>query len=79
MLSDTDQAILTFERNHWHYQGSKEQAIRDTFDIPVTRYFQRLNALIDDPEALAAHPVLVKRLQRIRDSRREARAAGRGR
>lgn len=34
-----------------------------------TRYYQRLNILLEDVEALAAYPVLVHRLTRIRDSR----------
>lgn len=63
-LSDRDRAILDFERGLWHYQGSKEQAIRDTFDMSATRYAQIVAALVRKPEALEAHPVLVNRLRR---------------
>lgn len=73
MLNDRDRAMLDFERQQWRYRGAKEQAIRDTFDLTATRYYQLLNALIEQPEVLAYDPVLVKRLRRLRS----ARAAGR--
>ena len=57
--------------------GAKEQAIREQFDMSATRYYQVLNALIDQPEALAFDPMLVKRLQRMRAARQRARSARR--
>lgn len=76
-LSDRDRSILDFERQWWRYAGSKEQAIRDLFDMSSTRYYQMLNALIDRPEALAHDPMLVKRLQRMRAQRQRQRTARR--
>ena len=76
-LSDRDREILEFERQWWKYAGAKEQAIRDLFDMSATRYYQVLNTLVDRPEALAADPMLVKRLRRLRASRQKARAARR--
>jgi hypothetical protein len=76
-LSRRDREILAFERQWWRYAGAKEQAIRDLFDMSATRYYQVLNALIDRPEALAADPMLVKRLRRLRSSRQRARSARR--
>lgn len=76
-LSRRDREILAFERQWWKYAGAKEQAIRDLFDMSATRYYQVLNALIDRPEALAADPMLVKRLRRLRSSRQRARSARR--
>lgn len=75
VLTDRDQAMLEFERQWWKFAGSKEEAIRQKFDMSGTRYFQILNDLIDRPEALAADPLLVKRLRRMRSSRQKARAA----
>ncbi|CAN5728517.1 DUF3263 domain-containing protein [soil metagenome] len=69
--------ILAFERQWWQYAGAKEQAIRELFGMSATRYYQVLNALIDKPEALAADPMLVKRLRRLRSSRQRARSARR--
>lgn len=61
--------ILAFERQWWRRPGAKEQAIRDTFGLTVTRYYQLLNRLLDEPAALAADPVLVNRLRRLRSRR----------
>ena len=76
-LSDRDRAILEFERQWWKYAGAKEQAIRDLFDMSATRSYQVLNALLDNPAALEADPMLVKRLRRMRASRQRARSARR--
>jgi hypothetical protein len=76
-LSQRDVDILEFERQWWKYAGAKEQAIRDLFDMSATRYYQVLNALLDRPEALAADPMLVKRLRRMRAARQRQRSARR--
>lgn len=76
-LSERDLAILEFERQWWRYAGAKEQAIRELFDCSATRYYQLLNALIDDPAALRADPMLVKRLRRMRSARQRSRSARR--
>jgi hypothetical protein len=76
-LSRRDREILAFERQWWKYAGAKEQAIRELFDMSTTRYYQVLNALIDTPSALAADPMLVKRLRRLRASRQRQRSARR--
>ncbi|GAA3893502.1 DUF3263 domain-containing protein [Saccharothrix violaceirubra] len=76
-LTDREREILAFERQWWKYAGAKEQAIRELFDMSGTRYYQLLNALIDKEAALAADPMLVKRLRRSRSGRQRARAAKR--
>ncbi len=76
-LSDKDIDILDFERSWWKHAGVKEQAIRERFDMSATRYYQVLNALIDRPEALAADPLLVRRLRRLRSQRQRQRSARR--
>jgi Protein of unknown function (DUF3263) len=76
-LTRREREILAFERQWWKYAGGKEQAVRDLFDMSTTRYYQVLNALIDRQEALAADPMLVKRLRRLRASRQRARSARR--
>ncbi|TNM64358.1 DUF3263 domain-containing protein [Streptomyces sp. NP160] len=72
-LSQLDLAVLAVERRTFRRRGEKEQAVRDELDLSATRYYQRLNALLDDPEALAADPVLVGRLRRLRDERTAGR------
>jgi hypothetical protein len=45
--------------------------------MSATRYYQVLNALIDNPAAMEADPMLIKRLNRLRASRQRARSARR--
>jgi hypothetical protein len=73
-LSERDLAILDLERTWWRHAGSKERAIRERFSISPTRYYQLLNRLLDDPEAMRHDPMLVKRLRRLRASRSRARS-----
>ncbi len=72
-LSERDAAILDFEHRGWRHAGAKEEAIRAEFGLSAARYYQLLNALIDSPAAVVHDPMLVRRLQRIRDSRTQAR------
>ncbi len=76
-LSSREREILAFERQWWKYAGAKEQAIRELFDMSATRYYQILNGLIDQQDALANDPMLIKRLRRLRSGRQRARAASR--
>jgi len=76
-LARREREILAFEAQWWKYAGAKEQAVRELFDMSATRYYQVLNALIDKPAAMAADPMLVKRLRRLRASRQRTRAARR--
>jgi len=76
-LTERDAQVLEFERQWWKYAGAKEQAIRDLFDMSSTRYYQVLNQIIDNPQALACDPLLVKRLRRLRATRQRARSARR--
>jgi len=74
-LSARDREILDFEATFYRYQGAKEQAVRDLFDMSATRYYQVLNSLLENPAALAYSPVLVKRLRRLRKQRQQLRTA----
>jgi hypothetical protein len=69
-LSERDRAVLDFERRSWPGAGAKERAIRERLGLSPTRYYQLLNALLDDPAALAHDPVTVNRLRRRREDRR---------
>jgi len=73
-LSARDLAMLAFERASWKHGGLKEEAIREEFGVSAARYYQLLGALIDSPAALQEDPMLVKRLQRLRDARTVRRA-----
>ena len=73
-LSDLEVRILDFERQWWKYAGAKDAAIKELFNISAKQYFELLNNLIDRPDALAASPLLVKRLRRLREARIASRA-----
>lgn len=73
-LTRRDRDVLQFERQWWQFAGAKEQAIKEMFDLSPTRYYQVLNAVIDNPAALAFDPLLVRRLRRMRQSRQQARS-----
>lgn len=77
-MDDVDRSILAFEaeNTHWKYQGAREAAIRQRFDLTPTAYAQRVVRLLSDPAAYAADPSTVQRLRRIRDQRGQARRRG---
>ncbi len=75
-LSERDIRILSFERSWWRFPGAKEREILEVLGMPVTRYYQLLNELIDRPEAAEFDPGLVSRLRRQRSRRRRIRSAG---
>ncbi|MDT0428471.1 DUF3263 domain-containing protein [Streptomyces salyersiae] len=72
-LSDQERAVLAVERQSWPGPGAKERAIRERLGMSPVRYFQLLNALLDDRRALEEDPVTVNRLRRVRDARRDRR------
>ncbi|MFB7226445.1 DUF3263 domain-containing protein [Streptomyces fimicarius] len=72
-LSVRERALLALERRSWVGPGAKERAIREELGMSPVRYFQLLNALIEDERALREDPVTVNRLRRVRDARRGRR------
>ncbi|MGV0372889.1 DUF3263 domain-containing protein [Corynebacterium pilbarense] len=70
MLSDTDLAVLRFAARAPRSIGAREDAVRSELGMQPIRYYQHLNRLLDSPDALAAEPQLVRRLQRLRDGQR---------
>lgn len=71
-LPERDAGILEFEGREWSHPGAKEEAIRVELGLSTARYYQRLNAVIESPAALAHDPMLVRRLRRLREARRRA-------
>lgn len=76
-LTEQDHDILAFERRWWKHAGAKDTRVRELFEMSPTRYYQRLNWIIDQAEALQVDPMVVRRLQRLRDQRAAARGARR--
>ncbi|MDR2380034.1 MAG: DUF3263 domain-containing protein [Bifidobacteriaceae bacterium] len=76
-LTGLEVQVLMFERQWWRYEGSKDNAIRELFQLDPIRYYQILSGLLDTEAALAFDPRLVGRLRRQRDERVGARSARR--
>lgn len=65
-LTDTDRRLLDFAGQHWQARGNHADAIRAEFDLTVTRFWQKVNNLLDREDALAYAPLTVNRLRRLR-------------
>jgi hypothetical protein len=76
-LSPRERAILTFERDWWKYADAKDSAARTRLGLTPQEYYRALTAIIDQPEALAHDPLLVRRLRRQRLARQRQRQASR--
>jgi len=72
-LGERERAVLALERRGFSGPGVKERAIREELGLAPVRYYQLLNALLDDERALAHDPVTVNRLRRVREQRRGER------
>ena len=72
-LTERQQAILDFERGWWTEDGVKDLLLRERFQCSTDDYYGELNGLLDNPEALAYDPLVVRRLQRARERRRRLR------
>lgn len=69
-LGELDMAILEFAEHAPRTAGIREEAVRRQLGISPVRYYQRLNVLVDHPEARRLHPLLIGRLARLRERRR---------
>ena len=53
--------------------GHKVTAIRETFGVSQTRYYMRLNALLDEPEFIELDPIPARVRRERRDAARKSR------
>ena len=67
--------IVEVERGRWKYAAAKDQHVREVLGVSATRYYQLLDAMLDDAEAERLWPVEIKRLRRVREARRAVRSA----
>lgn len=75
-MDDVDNRVLELAGRDYRRPGSLDRAARAELDLSPIAFWQRLNALLDDPEALAAAPMLVRRLRRRREAATAQRRAG---
>jgi len=73
VIAERHQAMLEFERTFWTFDEPKETLIRARFQCSADEYYAELNELLEQPEALAHDPLVVRRLQRQRIRRRRDR------
>lgn len=69
-MTDDDKRMLDFAGQWWQTAGAAEDAIRREFGISAVRFWQLVNQLCDDPDAIKYAPTTVARLRRIRTTRR---------
>lgn len=72
-LSEQQAEILAFEKKFFKYAGVKERAIAQELGLTPVQYYQQVSALLDLPAAYAVEPMLVARLQELRNSRQRRR------
>jgi hypothetical protein len=66
-VTDTDVQILQLAAARYRYEATRLEDARVLFGLGPARFYQRVNALIDDPAAIVAHPELVLPLRRQRE------------
>ncbi|WFN91517.1 DUF3263 domain-containing protein [Gordonia sihwensis] len=64
-MIDDDRRLLDFAARTYRDRGAHADAVRTELGLSVTRYWQRIGRLLDNPEALAHNPTLTNRLRRI--------------
>lgn len=74
-LGEQERAILDVESRVWKYAGAKEDHVRRTLGLMPIAYYQRVNALVDRPEAVEYAPQAVSRLRAVRERQRMRRPA----
>lgn len=72
-LTEQQREILAFEKKFFKFAGVKERAIAQELGLTPVQYYQQVSALLDHPAAYAAEPMLVSRLQELRNSRKRRR------
>ena len=65
--------MLEFERTFWTLDDPNPGAIRARFQCSDDEYYAELSELLEQPEAMAHDPLVVRRLQRQRLRRRRER------
>lgn len=72
-MSPDDLLALDIAARHYRQPGAREAAALSELDMSPTRFWQRVNHLLDDPSILAADAQTVRRLRRLRSQRLRTR------
>lgn len=74
MLSELESQILRFEERMPGGASGKGDAIRHRFGMSPVRYWQIVNRLTANGDAVGEFPAVVHRLQRLAEKRAQGRA-----
>jgi hypothetical protein len=72
MLSAEDRSILEFESRWWLETGPKDQAIEHRLGLSASTYYERLIAIVYNPEARGLDPLTVARVKAMIEPSDEA-------
>lgn len=75
-MQDTDREILRLANAHYRFEAHRLQAARERFDLSPVRFYQAVNRLLDDADAIASCPALVMPLRRVREQQGRLKRAG---
>lgn len=74
-ISVRDHMAIRLAAAHYRHPGRRDADVHHELGMSPVLFWRHVNALLDRPNALAAHPLEVRRLIRLRDRRRQARSA----
>lgn len=66
-LTPLEHDIIAFAQQWFFTQGRPPGRIQDTFGLAPVEFWRRTWALVDDPRALNAYPMVIRRLRRVRE------------
>lgn len=75
MLTVRDHMTLTLAASRYKYPAAREADAFDQLGMSAAVFWRRVNALVDQPDAIAAYPMECRRLRDLRDARRRLRSA----
>lgn len=75
MLTPENRALLAFEEAYPRHTGQKADLILYKFEMPASRYYQRLRWLATQRDAVEAFPQVCSRVSRRMERKREQREA----
>jgi len=67
-LGPEGRAILDFERGWWRLGGAKDRLVEAALGLTADAYYERLLALLDDPDADAYDPLTLRRVRSMIES-----------
>lgn len=76
-LTTRDHMTLRLAFAPYRYPAARESDAHDQLGMSAVVFWRHVDRLLERPDVLAAYPADVRRLQRIRASRRRARSSQR--